>query len=273
VSVIVPSRALASLLGQPPITVLAGSGEGGAPVLSADGALLATVAEGLGRGLPLGDDLCRVLKNRLTVTHSGAEWVRVCDRRSAAEAERLLYSTLGSPIDSPLDIAFHRRASRLVTRSAIARGLTPNAITMSSLVVGLGAAWCFWAATPGRAVAGLLLYAGSVVLDHADGEVARLQYRESRFGEWLDIVCDTVVHTMVVVGMSVTAAQGGRAAATAIGAIAAGGVVVVAAGTHAYWVGRVVYLIARRGTRRGAPPSDTLLQREARPPNTARMPK
>src|SRR5688572_31579156 len=57
------------------------------------------------------------------------------------------YTTLfrsGSAIDTRLDRALHRRLSRPVTRAAIALGITPNQISVTSLLVGLAAACCFW---------------------------------------------------------------------------------------------------------------------------------
>ena len=44
----------------------------------------------------------------------------------------------------------------------------------------------------------------AVILDHSDGDVARLTLTESRLGEWLDTVGDTLVHSLTVVAMGVT---------------------------------------------------------------------
>jgi phosphatidylglycerophosphate synthase len=45
------------------------------------------------------------------------------------------------------------------------------------------------------------------VLDHADGEVARLTLSESVVGEWLDIATDTVVHTALVLALGAATAR------------------------------------------------------------------
>jgi len=102
----------------------------------------------------------------------------------------------GSVIDSWLDRVLHRRASRLVTPWAVRIGLSPNMVSMFSLAVGLAAVWCWARATVLGAMLGLVLYFVSVVLDHTDGEVARLTSAESRLGEWLDASVDTVVHVL-----------------------------------------------------------------------------
>jgi phosphatidylglycerophosphate synthase len=139
-----------------------------------------------------------------------------------------LPSDLGSPIDTRLDTLFHRRLSRPLTRLALALGLTANQVSLASLLVGLLAVWGFWHATPGSALAGLVLYAVAVVLDHSDGEVARLTLSESRLGEWLDLTSDTVIHALLVLAMGVTAQAGAGRAGIGLGALAASGVVVSA---------------------------------------------
>ena len=70
---------------------------------------------------------------------------------------------------------------------------------------------------------GLVAYAIAVILDHADGEVARLTLTESAIGEWLDIAADTVIHAGVVLAMGVTSGT------TSLGALAAAGVIAGAA--------------------------------------------
>lgn len=295
-----PPAALAVLLAAPAPATLAASVHHGAPAVMADAAMTATFAPGLAAGTPVGDEVDRALKSRDAATVEPDAWhVRVCDGRSARTAEDRLFAGLGSPIDTRLDRALHRRLSRHVTRAAIAIGITPNQISVASLLVGLVAAACFWNAGAVAALAGLLVYIAAVVLDHADGEVARLTLAESRLGEWLDILVDTIIHAVLVVAMGVTAqaVAGGGAAlglAGALGVVASAAVakqwpvtgapsgvggalealgsrdgfyamlvlfiaaralapaalpplmVVVALGTHAYWVARAAYTLRRR---------------------------
>jgi len=147
--------------------------------------------------------------------------VHVRDAPSARRAEDHLFAGLGSAIDTRLDRALHRRLSRPVTRAAIALGITPNQLSVASLLVGLAAAWCFWLGTPVATMVGLLVYVVAVVLDHADGEVARLTLAESRLGEWLDILVDTLVHATMVIAMGLTAERtaGGGALLGVVGAL------------------------------------------------------
>jgi len=216
-----PPAALAALLAAGPGAVLEASTHDGAPVLVADAALAGALAPALAVGAPLGDDLDRALKSR--ETHPVAEgWcVQARDAGGAADAEARLYAGLGSPIDTRLDVVLHRRLSRHVTRAAVRLGVTPNTVSVASFLVGLAAVWGFWRASPASALAGLALYVAAVVLDHADGEVARLTLTESRLGEWLDVIADNLVHALIVLAMGVTsqAAAGGGVWLGVLGAV------------------------------------------------------
>ncbi|MGH7390595.1 MAG: CDP-alcohol phosphatidyltransferase family protein, partial [Candidatus Rokuibacteriota bacterium] len=179
--------------------------------------------ERVAAGKALGDPLDRTLADgRAAVVESGW-YARVVEPGDAAAVEGVLYAALGSPIDTRLDRAVHRRLSRPLSRLAVRFGFTPNQVTLASLAVGLAAAWCFWEATVARALAGLALYAAAVVLDHADGEVARLTLAESTFGQRLDVVVDTVVHVALVLALGATA-QHAAGGGWLTGVVAAGGV-------------------------------------------------
>ena len=220
-SALAPPAALATLLAAAPPAMLAASAHDGAAMLVAAN-LPGALASALEAGTPVADELGRALKSREAAMLAPDAWhVRVRDLPSARRAEDRLFAVLGSAIDTRLDRALHRRLSRPVTRAAIALGITPNPISVASLVVGLLAAWCLWLGTVGAAVAALAVYVTAVVLDHADGEVARLTLAESRVGEWLDIAVDTIVHAAMVVAMGLTAERiaGGGAALGIIGAL------------------------------------------------------
>lgn len=82
-------------------------------------------------------------------------------------------------------------AGRLV-RIAARTSVTPNQLSVGALVIGLGAAGCFWRGTWPWLVAGALIYHVAFVLDCVDGKLARLKGIESAFGGWLDYVFDRV---------------------------------------------------------------------------------
>jgi hypothetical protein len=222
---LMPASALIRLLHLPPGRVLAESLPTGAPTLTIDATRLAVHLPDLADGAPMADVLGRELKAQDFPAVLGGRWfVRVTEASEAAEAEGRLWGELGSAIDSRLDVAVHRRLSRPLTRLAVALGIPPNPITVSSGVLGLAAAAAFSNGDATAVLGGLLLYLAAVVVDHTDGEVARLTLTESAVGEWLDIAVDTAVHTALVVALGVAADRvtGGGLAA---GAVAAAGVI------------------------------------------------
>jgi phosphatidylglycerophosphate synthase len=96
-------------------------------------------------------------------------------------------------------------AGRLVKFTANRTSLSPNSLSSGALVLGLGAAWCFWEADWKWLVAGAVLYHLSFVLDCMDGKVARLKGTGSVFGSWLDYVFDRV--RVLICAVALTAGQ------------------------------------------------------------------
>jgi phosphatidylglycerophosphate synthase len=313
---LVPPAALRPLLTAGPLRRVRASRGSDAPVLTVTADVTRALWPALARGDALGDLVERAVAGAGVVDSDAGWYARLGSTRGTAAIERLLYAALGSAVDTGLDRVFHRRLSRPVTRLAVALGIGPNAITLGSLAIGLGAAFCFGHASPGLAGLGLALYATAVVLDHSDGEVARLTFAESAFGEWLDVAADTVVHAALVVALGVAAQSVAGGAGGLLGLVAAAGfiasalvaktsppastpglgsvldglgnrdglyamlllfiaglavwppalpflMIVVAAGSHAFWVGR---LALRLLTSRKARPDDRAATGE--PPRT-----
>lgn len=228
---LVPAVALAPLVAAPSTTVLAAARDSDAPVAAVPPALARPLWAAVAAGRPLGEALGRALTSDAgTAVAEGGWYVRVASIGGIAQAEARLDADLGSPVDTRLDRVFHRRLSRPLSRLALRWGVSPNGVTLVSFAVGLGAVWFFWNATPARALVGLALYALAVILDHADGEVARLALRESPAGARLDVIADTTIHSLLLVALGLTAqrAAGGGAVAGVVAALGAAGSAVLA---------------------------------------------
>jgi phosphatidylglycerophosphate synthase len=173
-------------------------------------------------GRPIGLALSQWLRETGAVPRAAAgPYVDVRDATDLRRAETALDATLSIPADSGMDRYLHRRGSRWITRLLVRTDLTPNHVSLASLAIGLGAIWCFWHATPTSAFVGVVLYALACIVDHADGELARLTFQESRFGASLDWTIDTIIHAGIVLGIGVTA--GGPVMLT-VGLVGAAGV-------------------------------------------------
>jgi len=120
-------------------------------------------------------------------------------------AEQTLVSslqTLKGGMDGLVDRYVNRQCSGLLTRLFLKLRWTPNTITILSMVVGLVAAGFFIPGSWEYALIGALLFQLSVIIDCCDGEVARLTFAESKFGQELDIWADNVVHIAIFAGIA-----------------------------------------------------------------------
>jgi phosphatidylglycerophosphate synthase len=203
-TLVLASTMLETLLDAPPVAMLSAT-PADAPVVLADRAVLCTVEPHLAAGEPAGDAVRGALPQGRTRMVRGGWSVRATTRDARNDAERRLCAELGSAIDTRLDQSLHRPLSRHLTRLAVMLGLSANLMSLASLAMGLLAVWCLAQATVRSAVVGIALYFVAAVLDHVDGEVARLTYADSKVGEWLDVAVDTVVHAATALALGVAA--------------------------------------------------------------------
>ncbi len=103
-------------------------------------------------------------------------------------------------VEEPIDVWVHRPLAYLLARAALPLPVSPNAITMVSIALGLVSAYAMiWAYPQHLGLAGVALFS-SAVFDCADGQLARLRGTSSAFGRMLDGVADLVVSTAAVGG-------------------------------------------------------------------------
>lgn len=77
----------------------------------------------------------------------------------------------------------------------------PNHVTTLGLAVGLSAAACYAVGTTTTVAWGAGLFLVAAILDHADGELARMTGRTSAFGHMYDRAADLVVKLSLFAGM------------------------------------------------------------------------
>lgn len=130
----------------------------------------------------------------------------ISDDHSVAEAEAALCRRLradSAASDGPLAHWIDRRISLRISRWLVSRTrLRPNHITIIGTSTGLLAAALLAVGTYWASVAGTLLFLCTTIIDGCDGEVARLTFRESSFGEKFDVITDNIVHVAIFVGLA-----------------------------------------------------------------------
>jgi archaetidylinositol phosphate synthase len=95
-----------------------------------------------------------------------------------------------------------QRLARLLMRPLVATRVTPNQVTTLSLAIGLLAAWLY-AAGGAAAHLGGACFMLAFLLDHADGELARMTGRTSTFGHYYDLAAGGAVLIALFVGIGV----------------------------------------------------------------------
>jgi phosphatidylglycerophosphate synthase len=118
-------------------------------------------------------------------------------------AEAWLLRGLVKPSEGFMSRHVERRISLAVTQRLAGTRVTPNAMTVMSVAIGLAGASFFLAAASGLQVIGALLFLAHSILDGCDGELARLKFQESRAGAVFDFWGDNLVHVAVFACMAV----------------------------------------------------------------------
>jgi len=162
------------------------------------GACVAAAREGLA-GLERFHQMLRSQARARAVPWEGAAPQVVRSARDVPGVVQRMLRTQRSAEDGPIvDRFVNRTISERITRVAVRGPVTPNQVTVASLLTGLLGAWLLAHASFAASVSGLVLFQFSVVLDHVDGEIARLKFQFSRLGKWLDNVSDHVVDLAVI---------------------------------------------------------------------------
>jgi phosphatidylglycerophosphate synthase len=162
------------------------------------------------------------------------DWLLVRDERDRRRAERALMRSLRKPEDGVV-ARFNRYVSLALSRPLLDTPVSPNAVSV--LALGVGVACGLLAATGRRPemVFGAFLFWFNCVLDGIDGEIARAKHLESKLGEWLDTWCDDLTNFSFALGLGVGLfRQTGRGHYVALGAAAALAVVLGAAFMYRY---------------------------------------
>jgi phosphatidylglycerophosphate synthase len=127
-------------------------------------------------------------------------------------------------VTPPWDVRLARRLVRPLRHTP----LTPNGLTTLGLLASLSAAWLMASGDPRRAAVGGALFMVGVLVDHMDGEFARLTGMTSRFGHYYDHVAAALgyVSLFAALGLGLRSSWLGSWAPLA-GALAAGSIAMV----------------------------------------------
>jgi phosphatidylglycerophosphate synthase len=132
--------------------------------------------------------------------HTPASFARLDAENGSQRAVHILFEAARRSTDSFLG-GINRSLSFPMTRFFISMRLTPNAVTFLALITSILGGWAFIKGDYFGFLLGAALVFLSSLLDASDGEMARLTYRESAFGCWLDSACDYLSYFFVFGGI------------------------------------------------------------------------
>jgi phosphatidylglycerophosphate synthase len=147
---------------------------------------------------------------------------------SAASASHALWASLTSASDGFVDKHFNRPVGRfLFSKLLVHTPVSPNQVSIAATLLGLWAAWLFALGHYHAAIWGAILLQVSAIVDCVDGDLARVLFKESPLGKWLDIVGDQIVHIGVFAAIALGLYRAGsEAPVLLLGASAIVGVVI-----------------------------------------------
>jgi phosphatidylglycerophosphate synthase len=139
---------------------------------------------------------------------SHADALVIGERLATADEDRIALDAAVKKDDAFFATFFASSYSKHLARLAARVGLTPNAVTLISLALGLAAAASFALGNRAGLVAGAVLLQASFTVDCVDGQLARYTHTYSSLGAWLDVVFDRTKEILVYAALAVGSVRG-----------------------------------------------------------------
>ena len=153
-------------------------------------------------GLSAGNEILAEQGKLVAVDVTGRFWIDIDDQRALQKAKQSLLQQLFKPTDGPVSRKINRRLSTKLSEYLVQYNVSPNLITLASFMVAVISGIFFFFGGYQNVMIGGMLAQLSSILDGCDGEIARLKYRSSDFGKWLDRVLDRYADSLIILGMT-----------------------------------------------------------------------
>jgi CDP-L-myo-inositol myo-inositolphosphotransferase len=129
-------------------------------------------------------------------------WIDVDDRETLQKAKKILLKQLKKPTDGPISKSLNRKISVMISSKLSRLNINPNHLTLISFfLAALSGLFFFLGGYPKIVIGGVLAQLSSI-LDGCDGEIARLKFKQSKFGGYLDRVLDRYADSLIILGMT-----------------------------------------------------------------------
>lgn len=133
---------------------------------------------------------------------TGHFWIDVDDVAALRKARKMLLQNLDKPTDGPISRLINRKISRFITTWLCKWRFHPNTVTIFSFILAMVASALFFLGKKELILAGGILTQLASIIDGCDGEIARLQFKRSKFGELLDRTLDRYGDAFIIIGLT-----------------------------------------------------------------------
>jgi phosphatidylglycerophosphate synthase len=117
-----------------------------------------------------------------------------------------------SDTEEIIDKVFYRQMGYYIALACSKTGITPNALTISSIIIGSIAGFLFYSPEIAAIIAGIILFIIADIFDSADGQLARLTGAMSKFGRILDGVGGNIIFVVIYISIAFKMIDGGATA-------------------------------------------------------------
>src|SRR5215212_10885211 len=133
---------------------------------------------------------------------TGSFWIDVDDEAALQKAKQSLLQQLCKTTDGPVSRNVNRRLSTKISAYLAQYDVSPNVITLASFMLAVISGIFFFFGGYQNILIGGIMAQLSSILDGCDGELARLKFKGSDFGRWLDRVLDRYADGFILLGMT-----------------------------------------------------------------------
>jgi 1L-myo-inositol 1-phosphate cytidylyltransferase / CDP-L-myo-inositol myo-inositolphosphotransferase len=133
---------------------------------------------------------------------TGTFWIDVDDESALQKAKQSLIQQLHKPTDGPVSRHINRHLSIKISAYLAQYDISPNLITLASFLLAVLSGILFFLGGYQNILIGGIVAQLSSIVDGCDGEIARLKFRSSDFGKWLDRVLDRYADGFIILGMT-----------------------------------------------------------------------
>lgn len=152
--------------------------------------------------LSAGNQILARQGNLVTLDVTGSFWIDVDNESALQKAKQSLIRQLFKPTDGPISRYVNRLLSTKISAYLAQYDVSPNLITLASFAIAVLAGIFFFFGGYQNILIGGIMAQLSSILDGCDGEIARLKFRSSDFGKWLDRVLDRYADGLIILGMT-----------------------------------------------------------------------